>query len=84
VENLPVEETKAKFAEILDQTEPGRLFPDDKEIKNMGEEHKLLIARLQENVRIRRAVTFHSDGCRYGSYVHRPYSGGVGLQACVV
>jgi hypothetical protein len=50
----------------------------------MGEELKLLISRLQENVRIRRAITLHSDGCRYGYYVHRPYSERVGLQACLV
>jgi translation elongation factor EF-Ts len=52
---------------------------------------KLVISRLQENIRIRRAITLHSDYCnffiyvaRYGTYVHRPYAEGVGLQACVV
>ena len=84
VENLPQEKTKNKFTEILERTEPANIFPEDKEVKNMGEELKLLISRLQENIRIRRAITLHSDGCRYGYYVHRPYSERVGLQACVV
>lgn len=84
MENLTNEESKIKFAEILERTEAGKIFPEDKEVKHMGEELKILISRLQENVRIRRAVTFHSDGCRYGTYVHRPYAEGVGLQACVV
>jgi len=84
VENLPQEETKNKFTEILEHTEPANIFSEDKEVKHMGEELKLLISRLQENIRIRRAITLHSDGCRYGYYVHRPYSERVGLQACVV
>lgn len=84
LQDLPPEEAKTKFAELLGRTEPGRIFPEDKDVKDMGEELKLLISRLQENIRIRRAVTLHSDGCRYGSYVHRPYAGVVGLQASVV
>lgn len=37
VENLPQEETKAKFDEILERTEPAMIFPEDTSVKNMGE-----------------------------------------------
>ncbi len=43
-----------------------------------------MISRLQENIRIRRAITFHSDNRRYGTYVHRPFTPSIGVQACLV
>lgn len=78
------EDTKGKVDELLNASPAANLFPEDPAIISLAEEHKLVVARLQENVRIRRVVSLHSDGCRYGSYVHRPYKDGVGLQACVV
>ncbi len=43
-----------------------------------------MISRLQENIRIRRVVTLHSDHGRYGVYVHQAYQDGIGMQACLV
>jgi hypothetical protein len=43
-----------------------------------------MISRLQENIRIRRVVTLHSDHGRYGVYVHQAYQDGIGMQTCLV
>jgi hypothetical protein len=47
----------------LEATEPANIFPEDPTMKSLGEEMRLVISRLQENVRIRRAITFHTDYC---------------------
>ena len=60
------------------------MFPEDKESSNAFEELKVLISRLQENIRIRRVVTLHSDYGRYGVYVHQAYQDGIGMQTCLV
>lgn len=41
------------------------------------------MSKLQENIRIRRILKLDTQGM-FGCYVHRNYTEGIGLQACLV
>lgn len=76
------EHTQAEIDKILKQEKPLGIFTDSK-LENIFDEKKLLISKLQENIRIRRILTLSTQGM-FGCYVHRNYTEGIGLQACLV
>lgn len=58
-----------------------RVFDDT--CKNALEEKKILISKVQENVRVRRVLKIHNPKAKLGLYVHRQYQSGIGLQGCI-
>lgn len=55
----------------------------DESSKNVLEEKKYLISKLQENIKIRRMLKIHKPTSKLGYYVHREYQKGLGLQGCL-
>lgn len=60
---------------------PMKVFDDN--CANALEEKKYLISKVQENVKVRRMLRIYNPQARLGSYVHREYQSGIGLQGCI-
>ena len=62
------------------------LFPDDPTLQTitLAELQKVVISKLQENIRIRRITTYTSPNGLIGSYVHNSPVKGLGNSACLL
>lgn len=55
------EVNKDEIEAFLHHSASTGLFPEDSSIETLHEEYKVIISRLQENIRVRRIITLHSD-----------------------
>ena len=62
------------------------LFPDDPTLQTitLSELQKVVISKLQENIRIRRITSFTTTDGLIGSYVHNSQVKGLGNSACLL